>query len=278
MLVAGIIMLFGFAVGSFLSLVVDRLDSDESLWVGRSHCNHCKKKLAWWELIPVLGYLFLRGKCVTCKKGIPYRYPLFEIITGLTFGVLFLANVHTGTPLIFVLELVFGSLLLLLFFYDSLHQSFPATILYASLIAVAYISTIKAFTSTMTTGVLPVLTPTFSLFRSPSPPYLSLVIGALVGVGLLGLLAFPSKGKWMGYGDVILIGILGLWLGYPLILLAIMLAFYSGALVGIYLIATKKIGKNHRIAFGPFLIVGALITRAWGPALFMFIMKLWGAN
>lgn len=80
----------------------------------------------------------------------------------------------------------------------------------------------------------------------------------------------------MGYGDVILVAILGLWLGYPLIFVAVLLAFYLGAGFGLWHLAKQRVREDHRLAFGPFLILGSIITYVWGEALFAAMMRLWG--
>lgn len=270
-----ILAVLGLAVGSFLTLVVERLDSVESIVAGRSHCNHCKKILSWWELLPFVGFLILRGKCSKCSKVIPKIYPLFELLTALAFVMVGLAQGAQPNYIYLGLELVFVSLLLVLLFYDWLTQTFPAFILYIALGFAVVLALVRAaFLPHI--GYIAISDFLFPWLGSPASPYLVAVVGGLVGAGLLGLLAFPSKGQWMGYGDVILMAVLGIWLGYPLVIVALLLAFYAGAIVGGIQLYMKKAAKDHRIAFGPFLIVAAVVTRLYGEPLFRAIMKLWG--
>jgi prepilin signal peptidase PulO-like enzyme (type II secretory pathway) len=270
-----LLFVLGLAVGSFLTVVVDRFDTAESFWVGRSHCNHCKKELSWWELLPVAGYLIVKGKCVQCKKIIPHIYPLFEIITGLAFAGVWLAASRPLNYALLAIELLFVCFLLMLAFYDWIHRSFPVVFLYCALGAVVFVILIRVLTNSSITNAVSVTDPIFFWLSSPSDTIISSLKGGIVGAVLLGLLAFPSKGKWMGYGDVLLAGVLGLWLGYPFILMCLMLAFYGGAVIGIWMLYVKRV-KDHRIAFGPFLIASSLVSQVWGQGLFWAIMHLWG--
>ncbi len=268
----------GLAVGSFLMVVTERIDTADSFLFGRSHCNHCKKDLSWWKLLPFVGYFLVRGQCLDCHARIPKIYPVFELLTGLIFVLLrFTAPQPVNYPIL-IFSLLFVCILLVLFFYDWLHQSFPVSVLWAGLGGVVVLNGAKlvlapALVSRYVTG-----TPYFEWIGSPSWPWAALLLGGVVGVVLLGLLAFPSRGRWMGYGDVILIALLGLWIGYPFILVALLIAFYAGAIVGVGQLATKTARKDHHLAFGPFLILGAIITQAWGMPILSTIMKWWGAT
>ncbi len=268
--------LLGLAAGSFLTLVVERFDTIESIWVGRSHCNHCKRPLKWWELLPFMGYFLVRGKCTTCDKTIPANYPIFEAATGLTFLLLRLSVPQPINYGYLFIELIIASLLLVLLFYDVLHQEFPGEMLYLALgVTVIGALTVSLAFSRFVPHFI-VEAPILSWLTTPQSPFLIYLLGGGVGALFLGLLAVPSKGRWMGYGDVFLGGILGLWVGYPLIILALVIAFYSGAAVGIYLLLSKKLRDDHRLPFGPFLIFGALVAQVWGKQLFYAILRAWG--
>lgn len=249
----------GLAVGSFLTLVVERFDTAESVITGRSHCNHCKETLRWWELLPFLGYFIVKGQCPRCNKTIPKIYPLFEIVTAVVFVLMRFFTPEPVNYVLLILQLVLASVLLALLFYDALFMEFPTLLL------------AKA-------GVLALIIAGYNIWNTSSGVIdgRELVYGVLVGGGLLGLLAFPSRGTWMGYGDVVLGAILGIWLGYPLIIIALLTAFYVGAFVGIIQLVTKRVNRDHRIAFGPFLILGGFVAHFWGGALLMLLYRLWG--
>ncbi len=263
---AGELILFGvlgLAAGSFLTLVVERYDTAESILVGRSHCDHCKETLRWWELLPFVGYFIVRGQCPRCNKKIPQVYPFFELITSLAF-VAVRATYPTPHYGLIALELLFVCSLLTLFFYDFLKQLFPGSLLLITALLGLLFVAIRAWATSQ--GLVGVL----------QQQIIASLIGAAVGGGALGLLAFPSKGTWMGYGDVIVGAILGLWVAYPTVIVALIMAFYSGALVGGTMLVTHRLRKDHRIAFGPFLILGGFIARVWGEPLWHAVLKLWG--
>ncbi len=265
----------GLAMGSFLTLVVERFDTIESIWRGRSHCNFCKKPLGWRELVPFLGYFLIRGQCRQCQRAIPKIYPVFELITAAVFMVTRAVATSPTNYGLLALELGVMSVLLALVFYDWLNQAFPSWFL-----ATAAVMVVGLVVYRHLTGQIPPkigFNPVFSWLAPPDNFWFSRILGASVGAGWLGLLAFPSRGRWMGYGDVILITILGFWLGYPDIIICLLLAFYAGALAGLALMAIKKVPRDHRVAFGPFLIFAAIATDIWRPFFFSIIIRLWGA-
>lgn len=271
-----ILIVLGLGVGSFLTLVTNRIDTVESIWIGRSHCNHCKETLRWWELVPFLSFVLLQGRCLRCKKQIPPLYPIFELITAITFVALRVAQPEPVNYWIFGMELILASLLLILFFYDVLHQEFPTSILFMALGWTAITVIAKEIAGAPLHMGTSIEEPILWFMAEPSRHIYSSLVGGIVGAGLLGSISFPSKGQWMGYGDVILAGILGVWLGYPFILIALLAAFYSGAIVGGLQLATKRLRPDHRIAFGPFLIFGGIVTAVWGENIVRYLFQLWG--
>ncbi|MGH2569285.1 MAG: prepilin peptidase, partial [Bacteroidota bacterium] len=224
--------ILGLAVGSFVTVVVERLDTVESFWIGRSHCNHCKKVLSWWELLPFISFLILKGRCIRCNRKIPILYPIFELITGLSFLGLRIATPSPTNYWLLVLELIVITVLLILCFYDWVNQAFPAHVLYLALVLVAILAVVHLSLGTPQGRLVNITDPLFHWLSTPNQAVLFYLYGGIVGAGILGLLAFPSKGTWMGYGDVFVGGIIGLWLGYPFVLIALLLAFYGGAFIG----------------------------------------------
>lgn len=269
------LFLLGISMGSFLTVVAERYDATESFWRGRSHCNKCKKVLSWWELLPLVGYLLLHGNCRHCKFKIPHAYPLFELFTGLTFIGLRWAQQEVNYWVL-AGQLIIASFLIILFIYDWYNQSFPASLIVLTFIITLVISVGVILWAPSTRVAVSLADPILVWLSSPSSPWLELVKGSLIGFLTLGIFAFPSRGKWMGYGDVMLAGILGLWLGYPLVVIGLMLAFYLGAIIAIWQLANHRVAENRRIAFGPFLIAGAILVQVWGSSLFAFIIKIWG--
>ncbi len=252
--------LLGLSVGSFLTLLVERLERVESFLFGRSKCNHCDRTLRWWELLPFAGYFIVRGRCPRCNQKIPHIYPFFEAITAAVFIGMRLATPLPVNYWLLAAQLLLASSFLALAFYDWLYQVFPTSLLVGALVATLLVLGLQA-------AFLP---SAFPLILSSS------LWGLLIGAVALGLLAFPSRGRWMGYGDVIISAILGLWVGLPGIITTLLVAFYVGAIVGLIQLATKRLRKDHHIAFGPFLIFGGFAAALWGPFLWHLISLIWG--
>ncbi len=269
-----ILGILGLATGSFLTLVVEHMEAGQPFLGGRSHCNHCKKILRWWELLPVLSFVLTKGQCARCHKPIPFIYPIFEVITSLVFVGIAYVNFGQAPLWLVLLELILAAYFLVLFFYDWLYQVFPGIILLQTAVLAVIISLVHSQLHLF--SYFQVESSFLGWASSPMHPLSLFSLGALVGGGVLALLALPSRGKWMGYGDVLLSAIIGTWVGYPLIIAALLVAFYSGAVVGIWKILRHRTPIDHRIAFGPFLIFGGIVVRVWGQPIFQFLIRLWG--
>ena len=238
-----LLFVVGLCVGSFLNVLIDRLPKDESIWLGRSHCDYCKKTLRWFELIPLLSYFFQRGRCLRCHKKLSIQYPIVELTTGLMFVFLHAQGRALNSQLS---ELIILSSLLVIFVSDLKYMIIPD--------------------SMIVSGILGVLLqgPAFAAFQGRAFS----AIGAAVFFLILFLI---TGGRGMGFGDVKLAFLLGLWLGFPQIVIALYVAFLTGAAVGVTLILGGKKGLKSKIAFGPFLIVGAAAAQLFGA----FVMTWW---
>jgi len=248
-----IIFLFGLAGGSFLNVVICRLKTKKTIFFGHSYCPKCRAVLKWYDLIPVLSFLAQRAKCRYCRKKISWQYPLVEIATGLLFVLIF--NQFYPDYINLVYYLIISSLLLVIFVYDLKHYIIPDKIVFPGII----VSLI------------------YLIYLEASLP--NIWGGVLTGLGAGGFflaLVLVSKGKWMGLGDVKLAFFMGLILGWPNILTALFLAFSSGAIVGLILIALKKKGLKSEIPFGPFLAGSTLITMLYPVDKFVFLISLFG--
>lgn len=224
-----VIFILGLCVGSFLNVLADRLPRGESVLWGRSHCDHCKKTLRWYELVPVFSFLFLRGQCMRCHKYLSIQYPVVELITG--FGFVFL-YVQFGYSVIRIIDYwIIFSALLVLFISDLKYQILPDSMIVLGSLAALL------------------------------DPH---VIPALGSLAFLYLLWAITRGRGMGFGDVKLALFMGLFLGYPNIIVAFYIAFLTGAGIGVILVLVGKKGLKSTIAFGPFLIVGTAIAFLWG--------------
>lgn len=250
MLITLLLFFLGLFVGSFLNVIIDRVPRDESFLFGRSHCDVCQHVLAWYDLIPLLSFVFLRGCCRYCHKKIGWQFPLVELATGALFACNYLIFSHA--PLITV---VFSYLILMIsiviFFTDLWFGIIPD-------IAIG-------FGFILSIGV-------FFLQRENWLPHL---LGFLIGGSFFLSLWFITKKKGMGFGDVKLAGFLGFLLGIPFLIPAGYIAFLTGAAVALILIMIrKKHLKGDTLPFGPFLILGGLITFYCGNTLWLFFTKI----
>ncbi|HSD98896.1 MAG TPA: prepilin peptidase [Patescibacteria group bacterium] len=235
-----LLFLFGVCFGSFLNVLIDRIPAGKSVLFGRSQCDFCKKQLGIFDLIPVISYVFLLGKCRYCKKKLSLQYPMIEVLTGFLFVFLFFLEM----PITFI--------------------QFQLFLIDIFLVSMGFALTIMDIKYHLLSDKLLVVFGFFALLRisilSPQALPFSFLVGLLATLPLF-LIFFFSKGKGMGFGDVKLIGILGFLLGFPNIILCYYIAFLTGAVAGVILIlGGKKKLHNSVIAFGPFLFLGAFIT------------------
>jgi leader peptidase (prepilin peptidase) / N-methyltransferase len=286
------ITLFGLILGSFFNVLIWRLPREESIvWPG-SHCPKCNRPIRAWENIPVLSYLFLRGRCAGCKMRISSMYPFVELITGL--GALFLfqffvwktSQIHT--PLMWYNYLYFilqGAVLLVLIpvtIIDFQHYIIPNQITYAIVplgIIASFLQNDNRPLRTFIDMLLgPIIgTPLVSIIDRPLISLIGLVAGAgtLYGIGWLGKIVF-RKGEAMGLGDVkLLAGIGALW-GPKIALLAIMFASFYGTFAAIVLAVIGRLNKDHHIPFGPWLAAGTWTAVLAGDAIIDWYMALMG--
>lgn len=252
---------FGLLIGSFLNCVIYRLAASErraspvgretgqSFLKGRSFCPHCKTTLRWFDLIPVLSFFWLKGKCRYCGAKISWQYPLVEIATALFFVQIFnLQLPDVGEVSIFRIVNLFYYLiiicfLVIIFIYDLKHYIIPDKIIYP---AIAIAGIFKFFLSNE-----------FSIFQFS--------IFSAFGAALFFLtVVLITRGKGMGIGDIKLAFLMGLVLGWPNIIVALFLAFTLGASVGVILILLKKKTMKSEVPFGPFLIIGLLLALFFG--------------
>jgi prepilin signal peptidase PulO-like enzyme (type II secretory pathway) len=246
-LIGFFVFILGLCVGSFLNCVVYRLEQEKSLG-GRSFCPRCKHTLGWKDLLPVFSWVFLVGKCRYCKGKISWQYPLVELATGFLFLLVYAIFGQNLVYLLFLLYIV--CVFVVIFVYDLKHYLIPDKILFPA-IAVASMYRI------------------FGDFYG-LPNY---ILAVIIGSGFFLIIFLISKGNWMGFGDVKLAILMGLLLGVPNILLALFLAFFLGAIIGLMLMAQKKKGLRSEIPFGPFLILGTFLSIFWADKIIQWYLN-----
>ena len=256
-LLSFIIFLLGIAIGSFLNCVIYRLENGQSFLKGRSFCPHCKHRLSWQDLIPLLSFLILRGKCRYCQQKISLQYPLVELATGLLFVSIFNFQLLPTLSLFITTLYLFitSSFLIIIFVYDLKHYIIPDKIIYPAII-LALIFNFQFLISKQ-----------FSIFN-PS------ILSAFGAAAFFLAIVLISRGRWMGMGDVKLAAFMGLFLGFPNILVALFLAFFIGAAIGIGLIILGKKTLKSEVPFGPFLVAGTFIALFFGQNLVNWYLSL----
>ncbi|HPM08591.1 MAG TPA: prepilin peptidase [Candidatus Pacearchaeota archaeon] len=249
--------LLGAIIGSFLNCIIYRLEIDESFTKGRSYCPKCKHVLGFFDLVPILSFVSLKGKCRYCKENISWQYPIVEFFTAMIF-VLNYMNFFNNS-ILFIFSCIISAFLIVTFVYDLKHCLVPVDFVYWG-IGLTFIFHLINF---------------YFVFSQANPnnigiaygfwlyiwPYL---LGALVPFLFFLFLHLISKGQWMGLGDSKIGFLLGLILGYPNVLISLLLAVFLGAIMGLILIFSKQKGLKSEMPFGPFLIFGFYLMFFFG--------------
>lgn len=230
--------------------------AEQGLRADRSRCLHCSYTLKWYDLIPIVSWVMLRGKCRNCKKPIGYFEPLIEVGVAIFFVVSYAfwpMELQTGIEIArFIVWLVAGVFLAMLFAYDQKWGLLPDKLNHI-VIGLGVVTVGLSIAQTGNAGVL--LTALFSV---------------LVLSGLYLLLYLGSKGRWVGFGDVKLgLGLGLLLVDWQLALVALFLANFIGCLIVIPMLAMGKLKRTSRVPFGPLLIAGTVIAQLVGPAIVM---------
>jgi prepilin signal peptidase PulO-like enzyme (type II secretory pathway) len=283
-----IIFIFGLIVGSFLNVVIFRLENGEKIINDRSKCMHCGHVLAWYDLIPVLSFLFLSGKCRYCRKKIFWQYPLVELGTGILFLLIFsfqfsifnefsISNFQLISNIRYpILHLLFWffivSALIIVFVYDLKHYIIPDKVIYPAIIATLGFDLFNGIVvnNNFQSRVLGI-----SNFQSIlNSQFLNFLFSAILASAFFYAIVIITRGKGMGGGDVKLGFLMGLILGWPLVLIALLLSFILGSIVGIFLILTGKKKMKSMIPFGPFLVLGTFMALFFGEGIIKWYLNL----
>ena len=252
------IFIFGALVGSFINVLALRYNTGETIIYGRSKCLSCNSNLRWFDLVPVLSFFFLKGRCRNCKNSISIQYPIVEIISGYLFLLLFVSfafdySFTRGINLsqFFLYHIIFLTLLVITI-YDIRHKIIPNFFVYFFILLSILLLVLSFLSKSFLLSKLDLL----NIFA----PFLLFAFFA-------GLWLF-SKGRWMGFGDAKLAFGIGAFLGLVYGISAIVLAFWLGTLWSLYLLVKSRISKSKKnkinlhseIPFAPFLILATAIV------------------
>lgn len=239
-LLAAFIFMFGTVIGSFLSAVLWRLHTGESFVSGRSCCPHCKHTLAPRDLVPALSYLTLGGRCRYCNHAISPSYIVLELVCG----ALFLAAAFVTLRESVVTPATLAKLLL--------DWYLLATFVIVFVFDLRHMLILRAVTLP---AVVTAAVANIALGMSPT----SIALGMVIGAGIFYVQYAVSKGRWVGGGDIQLGLLIGAALGVRGAVAAILLAYITGAMYAVYLLATKKKQLQSQIPFGTFLSACAVV-------------------
>jgi leader peptidase (prepilin peptidase)/N-methyltransferase len=264
-----ILFTLGLAIGSFLNAFEYRIGNKLSIIKGRSICPKCKKQLAWYDNVPLLSYVVLKGKCRKCYKPISLQYPLVELATGLSFLAVWWKvgwasgfRPGTTTEIVGILCLmIVVSCLILIGLHDAKTGYIISSAVYLGIVASMIYLLINYH------GISNII----SVWKYSYPPLLAAFIPAL----FFAFLHFFSKGRWMGAGDIELAFLVGIFTGWPRVLVAFYFAFIIGAIWGLVKVFVKRNAKmKSELPFGPFLMAGALFGFIFGEQIIEFYARI----
>ena len=227
--------------GSFANVCIYRIPLDKDVVSGRSYCPKCKKKISWYDNIPIISYFLILAKCRKCKKKISLQYPLVEFITIIAFLTIYsVYGITSATILLIILFLTF----IIIFFIDLKHFIIPNSLTFSMMI----LGFIKSFDQNLN-----------SLF----PNYLNSLLGGILGYGIIWLIIISYKlfrnKEGMGLGDAKLLAVIGFWFGWT----AIPFVIFSSSIVALISVIPSLLNKSKKLSseipFGPYIIIGCIL-------------------
>jgi leader peptidase (prepilin peptidase)/N-methyltransferase len=247
-LVIAAVFAFGVIIGSFLNVCIVRLPEARSIVRPPSHCPVCRRDIAWYDNVPLVSYLLLRGRCRTCGTRISPLYPIVELLTGALAVARWL---RLGPTLAFTGYFAFAAALVTITFIDLDHRIIPDVISLPGIVVGLIVSLVS-----------PLVTP------------LDAVLGALAGGGVLLAIALGYQAirgqEGMGGGDIKLLAMIGAFLGWRSVFVTLMVASLIGSLIGVGIMLYQRADTKLAIPFGPFLAGGALVSLFFGDRILAF--------
>lgn len=245
-----IFFILGLIVGSFLNVVIVRLNLAETI-LGHSECPHCKARIRWYDNIPLFSFAILKTRCRDCKEKISWQYPLVELAAGILFalaGNYFFVLADPATWIVTAYFLAVFALLLVIFAYDLRYMEIPMIIIWLGI---------------GITVIFYLFSDWINFDASMGIWSLNIFSGMLAGLAaflFFFVLSAGSKEKWMGMGDAYAALLAGLVVKWPGILAVLVLAFTIGAIYGIILIALGKKTMKSQVPFAPFIVAGTILV------------------
>ncbi|KKT50557.1 MAG: Type 4 prepilin-like protein leader peptide-processing enzyme PilD [Parcubacteria group bacterium GW2011_GWF2_44_17] len=242
----------GLSIGSFINALVYRLHEKKPIVNDRSACPLCDHRLLWHDLIPLVSFAMLRGRCRDCHKRISWQYPLVELLTGIAFILPFISYSLLVTDYGAIISYyIFVCILLVIFAYDLRYMLIPDSISIPVIGIVFFIQTINH-----------------------NLPITSYLVSALAASGFFLAQFLVSKGRWIGGGDIRLGFLIGLMLGWPVIVAVLMFAYILGTVITLPLVLLRRQTMKSQIPFGVFLTTSTIVGMMWGREIVLWYMKL----
>lgn len=253
-----LVFILGITIGSFLNVCIYRIPAKLSIVKPRSRCGSCGYTLGALDLVPLLSWIGLKGRCRNCGERISIRYPLVELLESLLYLLVFY---KFGVSILTLVFWIFFSILTVVFFIDLDHKIIPnKVVIFATLM-----------------GLVPVglhYTIGYAYYRSGLliEPFLSAFLpsGLMLVIALLSVIIFKKAG--IGMGDVKVYIPIGLFIGWRFALLSIWLTFFMGGLFGLIWILILRKNKNDYIPFAPFIVIATVVTVFWGDTIINFLL------
>ncbi len=239
-------IVYGIIIGSFLNVCIYRIPLKQDIVYTSSHCMNCGTKVKWYDLIPVVSYLVLAGKCRTCKTKLSKQYPLIELLNGAAYlGIFHYLGLSYEAGMMCVLF----SVLLVITLIDIRYKIIPNSILiFLMIVGIVYVVLVDQ-------------------------KFISSIIGFFAVSLILFLIAVISNGQ-MGGGDIKLMAVCGFIIGWQKILVALLIGSVFGSIIGITLILLKINKKKQQIPFGPYLSTGVFVAALFGTELIQWYLNL----
>ena len=247
--ISAVIFVFGLLIGSFLNVCIYRIPKRENITTTRSHCMACGNVIRWYDLIPVLSFLLLGGKCRDCGAKLSIQYPIIELLNGILYCVVF-ATLGLNIKSVLTMALISALIVIVVIDWRTYEIPFGLNVF---IMALGFIN-----------------------LATDRANWLQYVIGAVSVSGFLLLLYLLTKGRGIGGGDIKLMAAAGLFLGWK----SCILAFVIGCVLGsvIHLIRMRVSKQDHVLAFGPYLAAGIFIASLWGERIVEAYINTLGAS
>jgi len=245
------VFILGLIIGSFLNVCIYRLPLEQSIIKPPSHCINCGTRLELLDLVPVLSYIFLKGKCRHCGVKISAKYPAVELLTALLFTLLFYKY---SLSIYFIAAIYITAILIAVFFIDYEHKIIPDELVIAGLVGGIILVIYNIFNPIWIYGD-----------RNWWNPLVGMVTGSgfLFIVALIGLIIYKTDDA-MGMGDVKIFAPIGIFLGWKMTILALTISIFLCGIISLSLIITRLKSRQDAIPFGPFIVIGTFVTLMWG--------------